>query len=111
MPAVTIDPGLAEQLDRQAKRHNTTLEDWTERILREAATRHEVADDWEAHNARRIELIMRELDGRLSSQEATELEWLQKAAAKLSEPSDRQRLNWLAEVESQARQLAGISDD
>ena len=111
MPAITIDPALAEQLDRQAKRHNTTLEDWTERILREAATGNEVADDWEARNARRIELIFRELDVGLSLKETTELERLQEAAAKLSEPSDRQRLEWLAEIESQAGRLAGIPND
>jgi hypothetical protein len=111
MPAITIDPALAEQLDRQAKRHNTTLEDWTERILREAATRNEVADGWEARDARRIELIFRELDVGLSSKETTELERLPEAAAKMREPADRQRLEWLAEIESQAGRLAGIPND
>jgi hypothetical protein len=48
MPAITIDTVLAQQLDRQAQRHNTTLELWTERILRDAADRNEIADGWEA---------------------------------------------------------------
>lgn len=111
MPAITIDPALAEQLDRQAKRHNTTLEDWTERILWEAATRNEFTDGWDARNARRTELIFRELDVGLSSKEAIELERLQEAAAKMSEPSDRQRLEWLAKIESQAGRLAGNPND
>lgn len=111
MPAITIDTALAQQLDRQAQRHNTTLELWTERILRDAADRNEIADGWEACNARRIELIVRELDDGLSPKEAMELQRLQEAAAKMSEPSDRQRLQWLADVELQASHVAVDSNE
>lgn len=64
--------------------------------------------DWHVQNARRLELIAREVHTELSKAERAELERLQDAAAKVCEPDDRRRLARLAEIEAKVEQL---SDD
>lgn len=110
MPAITIDDDLARRLDQQARQNHATLAEWVSRILRSAATREEFPEEWQTCESRRVELIVREMESALTADESLELERLQAASAKLTEPYDRQRLDWLANIESQAEALAGDSD-
>jgi hypothetical protein len=82
--------------------------DWAEgtqlRVAPVAATQPDQTD-WHVQNARRLELISKEVHAELSDEESGELERLQNAAAKVCEPDDRRRLAKLAEIEARVEQL------
>ncbi len=101
---IALNDDLAARLDRQAKGHRVSLQEWAVRILADAAEGGNDRARWSAINARRLALIAKEYTSGLSDAEQDELAALQEACAKACELQDWKLLNrfnsWEASAQS-----------
>jgi hypothetical protein len=80
---ITLHDSVARQLEKQANQHNVSLEQWAvEVLLRQSetvipASRPESGTWTDELNARRCDLIDRQIEGTITSIELQELEGLQ----------------------------------
>jgi hypothetical protein len=72
-----IEDELAEDLRQEASAENTSVEELARRLVRDGLRQKVASKRWYSRNLRRIELINRDLDSRLSEAERAELEQLQ----------------------------------
>ncbi len=106
---VVLDDKLAGQLKPKADALRVSVGDFAVRILQEAASRPGESNTWSKINSRRLDLIALEYSQGLSTEEAQELDTLQEAVAKASEPEDRQLLKALTARERRAASSSGTS--
>jgi len=100
---IALDDDLAARLDRQAKGHRMSMQEWAVRVLAESAECDKGGSEWSGLNARRLALIAKEYSHGLSHAEQDELAALQDACAKTSEPQDRKLLEKLTGWETSAQ--------
>jgi hypothetical protein len=108
--SIPLDDELAQRLHSQAQARCLSLQQWTLLILRQASEQPGDPQAWTQFNARRLALIQRRYSEGLTAAEEQELVDLQDVADALCEPADRRRLERLAELELQARELLRPSD-
>jgi hypothetical protein len=92
---ISLDTELANKLSRQAQGHQSTLQEWTVRILKDAVENPDAGSSWSSLNIRRLALIAKEYKSELTTDEQLELEALQDVAARACEPQDRKLLEKL----------------
>lgn len=96
---ITLDDELVDKLTKSAVARDVSVEEWAVEILRTSTNGAEHRTEWEILNQRRLELIAREYRGEITPEECHELESLQAASARASEPHDLEMLSTLDEVE------------
>ena len=96
---ITLNDDLAFRLARGAEQQRLSIQEWATRILEQAADPEHGESAWRDLNARRLALISKEFSSGLTDAENAELDALQEAVARASEPQDRRLLEQLREYE------------
>ncbi len=102
---IQLNDTLAAQLQQQAAARRLTIEELAAHLLDGALDRLDAADQWAAHNKRRLDLIRKSSTTHLSSQEQVELQDLQAALDQRLEPFDDGLLESLRNWQSAAEQF------
>jgi hypothetical protein len=100
--SILLDDELARKLERRAREHDASVEDWAANVLARAVNGQPDGHNgtWSHLQDRRLELIAKEFGGGLTAEESQELEGLQRAVAKECEPRDETLLQNLRRLES-----------
>ena len=96
---IRLDDALASRLGSEARSRRMSVEELSRRLLIEAVQRIEGSSDWDVRNQRRIELIRKSTNARLTSAEQAELDELQAELYQRMEAMDQELLSRLNELE------------
>jgi hypothetical protein len=101
-----LEDALSEKLRQQASAEHTSVEEFAHRLMSTALQERIDAKYWHCQNRRRLQLIAKNLNDHLNSEEEQELEQLQFLAYDRAAPFDKILLQTVTTLRREVEQLS-----